>query len=137
MTRRCFRMSVLGLVIVMTAVCAAARDVYTGSIVSFGSGTGGRLVTGTFNLTIDRVTSDERSQTLLGLLQEGSEQQLMRELDRETVGRFSVNGRIGPQLNVVRESMVDGRKRIFAVFRRWMGFGELRAGARSTDYPYG
>ena len=27
--------------------------------------------------------------------------------------------------------------RIRAVFRRWIGFGELRRGARSVDYPFG
>jgi hypothetical protein len=32
--------------------------------------------------------------------------------------------------------MVNGKRRIFAVFRRWMRFGEIRGGYRSTDYPY-
>jgi hypothetical protein len=32
--------------------------------------------------------------------------------------------------------MVNGQRRIIAVFRRWMNFAELRGGYRSEDYPY-
>jgi hypothetical protein len=113
------------------------REVYTGTIVSYGSGFNTRVTTGTFTLTIDRYTSDERARRLLGLLQEGADEGLVRQLDDEDVGSFSVNGRIGPRVNVVRESMVDGKRRIFAVFRRWTHFAELRGGYRSLDYPYG
>jgi hypothetical protein len=115
----------------------AQQETYTGSIVSYGNGLTGRMQTGTFTLTIDRLTSDQRANELLGLLQEGSDDALLNQLDKEDVGRFSVDGRIGPRLNVVRESDVNGQRRIFAVFRRWMNFGELRGGYRSTDYPYG
>jgi hypothetical protein len=113
------------------------RETYTGTIVSYGSGLNTRVSTGTFTLTIDRYTSDARAQQLLGLLQEGSEDNLLRELTKEDVGSFSINGRIGPRLNVIRESMVDGKRRIFAVFQRWQQFAELRGGYRSLDYPYG
>jgi hypothetical protein len=119
------------------ALPLAAQETYTGSVVSYGNGLTGRLRTGTFTLTIERQTSDQRAQELLGLLQEGSEDRLLNQLDNETVGRFSINGQIGPRLNVVRESSVGGQTRIFAVFRRWMNFGEIRGGYRSTDYPYG
>jgi len=124
-------------VLVTSALPLFAQETYTGSVVSYGNGLTGRLRTGTFTLTIDRQTSDQRAQELLGLLQEGSDDRLLNQLDNETVGRFSINGQIGPRLNVVRESDVGGRTRIFAVFRRWMNFGEIRGGYRSTDYPYG
>jgi hypothetical protein len=113
-----------------------AQETFTGTIVSYGSGFNTRLRTGTFTLRINRVTSDERAQRLLGLLQSGAEDRLLNELDNEDVGTFSINGNIGPHVNAVRESMVNGQRRIFAVFRRWMGFGEIRGGYRSTDYPY-
>ena len=115
----------------------AQQETYTGTVVSYGTGLNTRLRTGTFTLTIDRQTSDQRAQELLGLLQEGSDDRLLNQLDRESVGRFSINGQIGPRLNVVRESTIGGQTRIFAVFRRWMNFGEIRGGYRSTDYPYG
>jgi hypothetical protein len=130
---------ILLLVLVVTAVISAfgQQETYTGSVLSYGTGLNTRVRTGTFTLTIDRQTSDQRAQELLGLLQEGSQDRLLNQLDNESVGRFSINGQIGPRLNVVRESTVGGQTRIFAVFRRWMNFGEIRGGYRSTDYPYG
>lgn len=115
----------------------AQQEVYTGTIISFPSGMRTRTLTGTFTLRIDRETSDERANRLLGLLQEGDQTDFRRVIDDETVGTFSVDGRIGPRLNVVRDTMVDGKRRIFAVFERWTSFAELRGGYRSVDYPYG
>jgi hypothetical protein len=37
----------------------------------------------------------------------------------------------------VRETVVDGKRRIFIVFERWTRFAELRGGYRSLDYPFG
>jgi hypothetical protein len=116
---------------------AQGRQTYTGTIVAYGSGFNTRVQTGTFNLTIDRFTSDERARQLLGLLQERSDASLLREVGRESVGSFSINGRLGPRVNVAREAIVNGKRRIFAVFDRWERFGELRGGYRSLDYPYG
>ena len=131
------RIILFGLIMIaVTSVCAQ-QETYTGSVISYGTGRDTRVRTGTFTLTIDRQTSDQRAQELLGLLQEGSDDRLLNQLDNESVGRFSINGQIGPRLNVVRESNISGQTRIFAVFRRWMNFGEIRGGYRSTDYPYG
>jgi len=115
----------------------AGRDTYTGTVLIYGSGTNLRTRTGTFTLTIDRQTSNDRADRLLGLLQEDDQNALLREIGREDVGSFSINGRIGPRVNVVRESMVDGKTRIFAVFDRWEQFAERRGGYRSLDYPFG
>ena len=133
------RSLVFAISIILTSIVgvSAQQETYTGSIVSYGSGLTGRMRTGTFTLRIDRLTSDQRANQLLGLLQEGSDEALLNQLDNEDVGSFSINGRIGPRLNVVRESDINGQTRIFAVFRRWMNFGEIRGGYRSTDYPYG
>ena len=133
------RSLVFAISIILTSIVgvSAQQETYTGSIVSYGSGLTGRMRTGTFTLRIDRLTSDQRANQLLGLLQEGSDETLLNQLDNEDVGSFSINGRIGPRLNVVRESDINGQTRIFAVFRRWMNLGEIRGGYRSTDYPYG
>src|SRR5438874_9620994 len=88
------------------AAAQAGRETYTGTILSYGSGFNTRMSTGTFTLTIDRYTSDDRARRLFGLLQEGAEDRLLNELDNENVGSFSVNGQIGPRINVARESMV-------------------------------
>ena len=115
----------------------AQRETYTGTVLSYGNGLNTRTTTGTFTLTIDRQTSNERAQQLLGLLQQDNDDDLLREVRREDVGSFSINGRIGPRVNVVRETMVNGQRRIFAVFERWQQFAELRGGYRSLDYPFG
>jgi len=58
-------------------------------------------------------------------------------ISKNNLGAFSVGNRIGPTINVVRESTVDGKRRIFVVFDRWEQFAELRGGYRSLDYPFG
>jgi hypothetical protein len=113
------------------------RETYTGTVVSYGSGFNTRTTTAPFTLIINRQTSDQRAQSLLGLLQEGNQDALLSAVRQEDVGSFSINGHIGPRVNVVREQTVDGKTRIFAVFERWKGFGELRGGYRSLDYPFG
>jgi len=123
----------LGIVSVSTV---KSQETFTGTIVSYGSGLNTRVSTGSFTLRINRFTDDERAQRLLGLLQAGADEQLVNELDKGDVGTFSINGRIGPHIGVARESRVNGKRRIFCVFRRWMRFGEIRGGYRSTDYPY-
>lgn len=133
------RLSLFAITVLVMGIAASGqgRQTYTGTIVSYGSGFNTRTQTGTFTISIDRSTSDERARQLLGLLQEGSDSSLLREIGREDVGSFSINGHIGPRLNVVRESMEGDKRRIFAVFDRWERFAELRGGYRSLDYPYG
>ena len=128
------------LAVILTALPAAAqradRETYTGTIVSYGSGFNTRTTTSTFTLVINKHTSDERAQRLLGLLQEDNENALLDAVRQEDVGTFSIGSRIGPRVNVVRERMIDGKVRVFAAFERWKGFGELRGGYRSLDYPF-
>ena len=52
-------------------------------------------------------------------------------------GGFSVGSRLGRQLIGVRIDQFEGKKRIRAVFERWINFGEVRGGYRSLDYPFG
>ena len=136
MFRSIYRVSVSLLALGLLGIGAAAQETITGTVVSYGTGFNTRTQTGTFTLRLDRFTSDDRAQRLLGYLQSGAEDRLLNELDNEDVGTFSINSRIGPRVNVARESMVNGQRRIIAVLRRWMNFGEIRGGYRSTDYPY-
>jgi hypothetical protein len=112
-------------------------ETYSGTIVSFGSGLNTRTVTRTFTLRINRRTSDQEARNFLSILQENGQEELLREIRDEDLGYFSVGANIGRRLNVVRESVVNGQRRIFIVFERWLQFAELRGGYRSTDYPFG
>lgn len=122
----------------MTSVIAqSGRETYTGTVISYGSGRNIRTTTNTFTLIINGETPDSEVSRLVGILQEGGQDRLQNAINDEDLGRFSVGGRVGPTLNAVTIDQVDGRKRIRALFERWIRFGELRWGARSVDYPFG
>ncbi len=115
----------------------AQTETYTGTVISYGSGFNTRTVTSTFTLNITGQTSKEQAQGFLDILQEGRQNDLLDAIRKQDLGRFSVGSNLGVPINVVRESTVDGRQRIFIVFERWTQFAELRGGYRSLDYPFG
>ncbi len=124
--------------ITATAVAqSAVRASFTGTVLSYGTGRNIRTTTNTFTLNITGVSSDEDAGRSLGILQESGQDALLRELSKKDLGNFSVGGRLGRTINAVRISDVDGKRRIFIVFERWLRFAELRGGYRSVDYPFG
>ncbi len=108
----------------------------TGTILSYGQGFNTRTTTNLFKLDITDQTSDADAQKYLSLLASGGQDDLLDAIKDQNVGRFSIAGRLGPRVNVIREKETDGKRHIYIVFERWMGFGELRGGYRSTDYPF-
>ncbi len=129
-------MLILGTAVSTSFGQANVKETFTGTIVSYGSGRNTRTTTSTFTLNITGITSDEQSQRSFGILQEGGQDALQKNLTQFDLGRFSVGSRVGRTINGVRVSEVDGKKRIFAVFERWIQFAELRGGQRSVDYPF-
>ena len=115
----------------------SGQETFTGTVLSYGSGMNTRTTTRTFTLRINGQTSNQQAQRLLGVLQESGQDDLLKDIRNEDLGSFSVGAQLGRTLNVVHESMVDGRRRIFAVFERWTQFAEVRGGYRSLDYPFG
>lgn len=113
------------------------RETYTGTVVSYGSGFSTRTTTGIFTLIINRKTSDSVVQEYVNILQSGGQDDLLKAIKKEDVGRFSVGSNVGVPINVVSESVSGGQRKFFIVFERWMRFGELRGGYRSVDYPFG
>lgn len=61
----------------------------------------------------------------------------MREIDDNDLGRFSLGSSVGVPVNAVLVDQDGGETRLRVIFQRWIGFGELRRGARSVDYPFG
>jgi hypothetical protein len=118
-------------------VNAQTRETYTGTVVSFGTGFNTRTVTRTFTLTVDGTTSDQEAQEYLSILQSGGQDDALKAIKKQELGRFSVGANVGIPINVVRESVSNGQRRIFIVFERWTQFAELRGGYRSLDYPFG
>lgn len=113
------------------------QETFTGTVLSYGSGLNIRSDTRPFTLRINRQTSDQQAQKFLGILQESGQDNLLRAINNEDLGSFSVGAQLGRTLNVVRDSMVNGKRRIFIVFERWTQFAEVRGGYRSLDYPFG
>jgi hypothetical protein len=72
----------------------------------------------------------------LKVLDRGGQDELLREIDDNDLGRFSLGASVGLPINAVLVDNYEGRTRIRAVFARWIGFGELRYGRRSVDYPF-
>ena len=127
------------LIVAATAVTGWAqsgRETYTGTLISYGTGRNIRTTTTTFTLIINGETPDSEVNRLVGILQEGGQDRLQDAIRNSDLGSFAVGGRVGRDLNVVTVDDVNGRRRIRALFERWVQFGELRWGARSVDYPF-
>jgi hypothetical protein len=115
----------------------AQTETYTGTVVSYGTGRNTRTSVNTFTLNITGTTSDSDVDRAVAILQEGGQDDLQKAITNNDLGRFSIGARLGRVLNGVRIDEVDGKKRIRAVFERWINFSELRGGYRSLDYPFG
>lgn len=133
------RISLFSICLLATAVAAAAQRgaTFTGTAVIYGSGFNTRTITRTFTMTVNAETSRADAARYLSTLARGGQDALLREIDSNDLGRFSFTGSVGQPLNAVIIDEHNGETRIRAVFQRWIGFGELRRGYRSVDYPFG
>ena len=131
--------------VVLFAICAifglqqavnaqTASEEYSGNIISFN---GPQVETAFFTLRVNKLTSTEDRNRYLGILRDNGQDNLLSAIRKEDAGTFSIDGQLGRTVNVIRETQVDGRTRIFAVFERWTRFAEVRGGYRSLDYPFG
>jgi hypothetical protein len=130
---------ILGVVITLFYLCVpsiGAQETFTGNIIKYGSGRYTGVRTGTFTLTLNRLTSDAQTQADLAALQSGQDK-LLDAIRSEDVGRLTFTGELGRTINAAREVNVGGMRKIYAVFERWTEFAEIRGGYRSLDYPFG
>jgi hypothetical protein len=127
----------IAITVLFGTVSAQRGMTISGTAVIYGSGFNTRTVTRPFTMTINRRTSEAEVTGYLDALQGGGQDALLRAIDKNDLGRFSLSGSVGEPLNAVIIDQDGDDTRIRAVFRRWVGFGELRRGARSVDYPFG
>ena len=109
-----------------------AKEVYTGTLVSMS----GRSVTVGFNLTLTGRTSNEQALQYLNVLASEGQDGLLKAMGKNDLGYIAATGQTRRDLLAVREAMINGKRRIIAVFERWIGFWEARGGYRSEDYPF-
>jgi hypothetical protein len=71
-------------------------------------------------------------------LQSGGQDELMKTLSRMDAGRIEVGTGVGVTANVIiRSDDGEGRTKLVVLYQRELRFGELRYGARSSDYRFG
>lgn len=133
--KRFLVMAALG-VLTITASGQRNETTFTGTAYIYGSGFNTRTVSRTFTMRLNGQTSPGETSRLISILQESGQNALLRELEKQKVGTFALGSQVGRDINAAEVMNVNGRLRIRAVFARWMGFGELRGGYRSIDYPF-
>jgi hypothetical protein len=127
-------LAAITLIFFASSISAQKKEVYTGTIVGVGGRLGG--VSRPFTLTLNGHTTDGEAERAVATLAEGGQDRLLSEIRNNNLGRFSIGGQVGRQLNfVVEERMPNGDRKITILFERWLNLYEVRYGARSTDYP--
>jgi len=127
-------LAAITLIFFASSISAQKQEVYTGTIVGVGGRLGG--VSRPFTLTLNGRTTDGEAERAVATLAEGGQDRLLSEIRNNNLGRFSIGGQVGRQLNfVVEERMPNGDRKITILFERWLNLYEVRYGARSTDYP--
>jgi hypothetical protein len=120
---------------VSLAQSRSGKEVYTGNILYFGGPRG--TVSTTFTLTITNYTPPAEVDKFVSILQRGGQDDLMKAIHNEKCGTIQLDSQVGRDINAawISTDEEEGRK-LTILFERWVGFGELRRGARSLDYPF-
>jgi hypothetical protein len=125
------------LILALSGLVYGQGATITGTAIIYGSGMNTRTTTSAFTLRVNSTTNPADAASYLSTLADRGQDAMQDALRKNDLGRFSLGGRLGEPLEAVVMDQVEGRTRIRAIFQRWMGFGELRGGYRSTDYPFG
>jgi hypothetical protein len=112
----------------------ARKEVYRGNITYIGGPRG--AVTDFFTLTIESYTTDERVQNLLDILKRDGQDGLLKAVGKDKKGTIQIGSRLARDINEVWVAPTEEGRKITVLAERWLGFGELRRGARSVDYPF-
>jgi hypothetical protein len=111
------------------------RQHITGTVVGVGGRFAGR--TTSFDLIINRYTSDEEVRQLNAALQSGGQEELLRVLSRMDAGRITVGNGVGVDANAIISVPHENGTKLIVLYERNINIYEARAGARSTDYKFG
>ena len=140
------------MLVVMVLLLGIAFYCPPANAVAQGEGLTGRTITGTvyfiagrrpgsslpFTLRINRITTADEVRQLNSALQAGKQDELLRELSRLDAGRIQIGTGVGLTANAILvDNQGNGRTKITVLYQRDVRFGELRRGARSTNYPFG
>lgn len=110
------------------------RAEYTGNLIYIG-GTRGTVATN-FTLRINSLTPEAQVQNITNSLRRGGQDELMRAIGKDKRGTLQIGTQIARDINAVWVTEEEEGRKITVLFERWLGFWELRRGARSVDYPF-
>ena len=144
-------MRVTKLVVSAVALIAATSFLQIKSSAVAQDSFSGRTITGTayfvggrasgrsspFTLIINRLTTTEEINQLNDTLRSGGQDDLLRVLSRMKAGRIQVGTGVGLTANAIFTTSYEGRTKLTVLYERNVRFGELRYGARSSDYRFG
>lgn len=115
---------------------ARAGQVVTGTVVGISGRLAGR--SRPFTLRVNSYTSTSDAERLNDALRSGGEEELMSVLSRLDAGRIAIGTGVGVPANaVIATPTAEGGTKLLVLFQRNLGFYELRAGTRSSDYRFG
>ncbi|HKG12131.1 MAG TPA: hypothetical protein VKB12_02290 [Pyrinomonadaceae bacterium] len=115
---------------------ARAGQVVTGTVVGISGRLAGR--SRPFTLRINGYTTASDAERLNNALRSGGEEELMNVLSRLDAGRVAIGTGVGVPANAVLATpTAEGGTKLLVLFQRNIGFYELRAGTRSSDYRFG
>jgi hypothetical protein len=118
-----------------TAKAAAARQTVTGTVVGISGRLAGRTLP--FRLIVNNYTSADDAERLNAALRSGQDE-LLSSLSTLDAGRVSLGNNVGVTANAVFATpAAEGGTKLTVLFQRNVGFYELRAGTRSSDYRFG
>jgi len=112
----------------------AGKEVYRGNITYIGGPRGS--VTDFFTLTINNYTSEADVNRFTDLLKREGQDEFWKAVGKEKRGTIQIGSNLSRDLNAVWVTQTEDGRKISAIAERWLGFGELRRGARSVDYPF-
>lgn len=115
---------------------AAANQTVTGTVVGISGRLAGR--SRPFTLHVTNYTSADDAERLNAALRSGGQDELLRAISRLDAGRIAIGTGVGVTANaVIATPTAEGGTKLTVLFERNVGFYELRAGTRSSDYRFG
>ncbi len=123
----------------------AFKDVYTGNMIYFDgtfdhsiglrlNGSSGSGIE-SFTLTVNSYTPESKVIQLMNALRQDGQDGLIKALNKEKGGTLQIGTRLARDVQAIWETHTDEGRKICAISERWLGWGELRRGTRSVDYP--
>ena len=107
---------------------------YSGNVFYFGGPRGADATN--FTLTITSLTPPDEVDKIVSTLKSDGQNGLMKFIGKQKRGYLQVGTQLARDVNAVWITDEPEGRKITVVFERWLGWAEVRAGARSLDYPF-